>query len=246
VWLPSAPRVQDGTIPTSVSLNWSGYADSDYETDGHFRSIAATWNVPEIPDTECPSGTYGRLSGLFWIGLDGFSNQTVEQVGTASRCDDGVLSYFSWYEMYPSASVHIGAVNPGDQMSAYVEYTGKSYLLSIVDNATGNYLSTLQSCPQGSSCLNQSAEAVAETPGDCTASASQVCRPGTRYFELPDFVAVHFSDISVATTHHGGTLATPKFGPQNMTMVDASSNTLAQVTRLWYPDGFVDSWVASM
>jgi hypothetical protein len=245
-WITTGPRSEpDGTIPTATSANWSGYIDSNYETDGHFRNIAATWNVPEIPDIECSSGDYGRQTGLFWVGLDGVSDDTVEQTGTASKCDNGVLSYYSWYQMYPSASVEIGSVNPGDQMSAYVEFTGKSYLLSIVDNSTGDYLSTLKSCPQGSSCLNDSAEAVAETPGGCTASASQVCRPGTRYYELPDFVDVHFSGISVATTRHGGTLATAKFGPQNVTMEDVSSSTLAQVTRLWHPDSFVDSWVAS-
>jgi hypothetical protein len=242
----SGARRGPETIPNVTSENWSGYIDTNYTKEGKFRNVAATWHVPEIPDNHCTGGKYGTRIASFWLGLDGAGDKTVEQTGTSSVCHDGTLSYFSWYEMYPSDSVEIGSVNPGDKISAYVDYTGKSYLLSIVDVTSGNYLSTLMGCPSGSSCLNESAEVIAESPGGCVASSTQVCRPpGTTLYQLPDFDYVDFNGISAATIKAGGSLASGNFGPENATMEDASSNILAQVTTLWNNDGFTDSWKAS-
>lgn len=50
-----------------------------------------------------------------WVGLDGATDTTVEQDGTASQCFEGTALYYSWYEMYPAGTVEVGmSVAAGD------------------------------------------------------------------------------------------------------------------------------------
>ena len=44
-------------------------------------------------------------ASAFWVGLDGYSSTSVEQLGTDSDCVSGKPSYYAWYEMYPNPSV---------------------------------------------------------------------------------------------------------------------------------------------
>jgi hypothetical protein len=232
-------------IPTGTAGNWSGYVDTNHTSNGDFRNIAATWHVPEIVGGGCSSGTFATGYGLasFWIGLDGDGSGTVEQAGTLSECFEGSMYYWDWYEMYPEDSVIVNAVNPGDQISAYVDYTGEYWLLSLVDNTTASGFAELESCPSGSTCDNYSAEAIAEAPGGCVPSSTQTCR-GDLYL-MPDFDYVNFYGISDATFNRGGSLASSPFGPANLTMVDSADHVLAKVSSLWSKDGFVDRWEAS-
>jgi hypothetical protein len=230
------------SIPTVTSSNWSGYVDTNHTTEGAFRNIAATWNVPEIPNSGCPSGNYGYRLAAVWVGLDGSGDNTVEQTGTLSQCHNGTLSYSAWYEMYPKAPVTINSVSPGDQISAYADYTGKYWLLSLVDNTKGWGFSTLQGCPSGSTCHDWSAEAIAEAPGGCVTSSSQVCN-GTLY-PLADYNYVSFHGVSAATNNAGGGLGSSNFGPENVVMT-AGATTLSTVTTALSKDAFVISWKAS-
>jgi Peptidase A4 family len=137
------------------SFNWSGYAD--VSTAGAFTGASATWRQPA---TVCSPEQ--RLTA-FWVGLDGFDNATVEQLGTLAYCFEGLPYYFSWWEMFPGASVTVGStVQPGDLISASVQRSGTSYTLTLVDATTpGNSFSTVQSC---ATCENDSAEWIAERP----------------------------------------------------------------------------------
>jgi peptidase A4-like protein len=238
------------SIATGTSANWSGYIDTNHASQGDFRNIAATWHVPEIVSGDCSHGTFATGAGLvsFWVGLDGSGSNTVEQAGTTSECYEGSAYYFDWYEMYPDGSVAVASVNPGDQISAYVDYTGKYYLLALIDNTqTAASFSELEACPSGSACDNYSAEAVAESPSGCVPGSGQTCRSqdGYSFFLMPDFNYVSFYAISDATYDYGGSLATGDFGPVNDTMTNSGNITLAKVTTLWNKDGFNDSWKAS-
>ena len=137
------------------SFNWSGYADTS--TAGAFTGVSAKWRQPA---TFC--GPEQRLTA-FWVGLDGFDNQTVEQLGTLAWCFQGLPYYFSWWEMFPGASVTVGAtVQPGDLISASVKRSGTNYTLTLNDFTTpGNSFSTVQSC---TTCENDSVEWIAERP----------------------------------------------------------------------------------
>ena len=70
----------------SQSTNWSGYAAT-----GRFTSVSATWTEPA---GHCTSAT--RYAS-FWVGLDGFNSNTVEQTGSDVDCSGGSPVYYSWY-----------------------------------------------------------------------------------------------------------------------------------------------------
>ncbi len=138
------------------SFNWSGYADVS-TTANTFTGVSGTWRQPA---TVCSPEQ--RLTA-FWVGLDGFNNETVEQLGTLAYCFEGLPYYFSWWEMFPGASVTVGStVQPGDLIRASVKRSGTNYTLTLVDFTTaGNSFSTVQSC---TTCENDSAEWIAERP----------------------------------------------------------------------------------
>ncbi len=157
---PSTTNASAGAKGTSEigSYNWSGYADTA-ATAGTFTSVSASWAEPA---TVCSAEQ--RLTG-FWVGLDGFSNSTVEQDGTLAYCFQGQPYYYTWWEMYPGDSFTVGStVRPGDLISASVTRSGSSYTLSLTDHTPpGNSFSTVQTCDI-STCLDQSAEWIAERP----------------------------------------------------------------------------------
>jgi Peptidase A4 family len=155
---PGGVNLSAGARGTSAvgSYNWSGYADVS-TTANTFTGVSGTWRQPA---TVCSPEQ--RLTA-FWVGLDGFNNETVEQLGTLAYCFEGVPTYFTWWEMFPGASVTVGStVQPGDLISASVKRSGTSYTLTLVDFTTpGNSFSTVQSC---TTCENESAEWIAERP----------------------------------------------------------------------------------
>ena len=71
----------------------------------------------------------------YWIGLDGYRNKTVEQIGTESDCEGDSPYYFAWWQMYPTPFVKLDSSNhpvkPGDTLSATVSRWGESYRLSL-------------------------------------------------------------------------------------------------------------------
>jgi len=75
------------------------------------------------------------------VGIDGFSSNSVEQLGTEEDVVGGVPQYSAWYEIYPAYPVTINmTINPGDTVSASVvyetsgQYKGE-FQLSITDGS---------------------------------------------------------------------------------------------------------------
>jgi len=121
------------TAQCLASINWSGYAITNKTNSVTF--VGATWTVPAVDGASgtvsgtstCPD-TYPDtwLDASFWVGIDGFNNGYVEQTGTASDCQYGVVYYYPWYEFYPAISYPLPSsdvIVPGDTMYAYVNYT---------------------------------------------------------------------------------------------------------------------------
>jgi hypothetical protein len=160
---PSTTNASAGAKGTGQvgSYNWSGYADTT-TTAGAFTRVSGSWAEPA---TFCSAEQ--RLTA-FWVGLDGLDgvgNTTVEQLGTLAYCFQGQPYYYTWWEMYPGASSMVGStVRPGDLISASVTRSGGSYTLLLTDHTTpGNSFSIVQTCDT-STCLDQSAEWIAERP----------------------------------------------------------------------------------
>ena len=93
-------------LPT-LSLNWSGYAVTDA---AKFNYVHSEFVQPAIKCTGAPD----RFTSN-WVGLDGFTSDSVEQDGTDAWCGgpiDTTPFYKAWYEMYPARSYSVFSVSP--------------------------------------------------------------------------------------------------------------------------------------
>lgn len=138
-----------------TSSNWSGYAA--FGSNGSFNNVSASWTQPAV--TCGAQNTYSS----YWVGLDGYNNSTVEQLGTESDCSNGVPSYYAWYEMYPKRGYYINmTIHANDNMTASVTYNGSGrFTLSIKDLTSGKSFSTTQ---RANSAKRASAEVIVEAP----------------------------------------------------------------------------------
>lgn len=159
-------RVMD--ILESTSTNWSGYAAASNLTKPGINSVtkvSGVWTVPQL--TATPNTTYCSI----WVGIDGYTSSTVEQLGTEHDWNNGQQSNYAWFEMYPKPAYEIVGfpVNVNDSIGAEVKYTGNNnFVLSIV-----NYTQNVHSIVPGSytkskSAQRSSAEWIVEAPSSYT------------------------------------------------------------------------------
>ena len=216
----NGPSHAGGIRHQATSTNWSGYAG----TTGTYSSVSASWTQP--------AGTCSRGDqyAAFWVGIDGYSSNSVEQDGTLAECYHGTAYYYSWWEMYPANSVQtVGtSVRPGDSISASVVRTGTSYNLSLTDSTRpADSFTTTQTC---SNCANSSAEWIAEAP-----SSSRGVLPLANFGTWTESGA---TDKSGSTS---GVIST--FPDDEITMVDSSGLVKAQPGRLnGSGNGFTVTW----
>ena len=115
----------------ATSFNWSGYAVTG--PNDSVSDVKGSWKVPAIQGA-CSSQTQ---YSSFWVGIDGYSSNTVEQIGTDSDCQNGSPIYYAWYEFYPHYPYNIPiAISAGDVISAEVSYLGGKFTVSITDVTT--------------------------------------------------------------------------------------------------------------
>jgi hypothetical protein len=148
---PGTHSVMKGDRQIQFSSNWSGYAI----TGTTFTTTTADWTQPAIT---CSGRHETDMSP--WVGIDGYSTNTVEQTGSSGDCDGSTKDYYAWYEMYPRNVVVINkTVEPGDQFTGTVTHTsGTSYTLKLEDITQGWTNSVTKSI----SASDASAEAVME------------------------------------------------------------------------------------
>jgi hypothetical protein len=232
-----APRIHWGRSDSGwESTNWSGYAVTG--SAGSVSGVNGSWEVPKI--VSCP--TASQYSS-FWVGIDGFSSNTVEQIGTDSDCQNARAVYYAWYEFYPSPSYTISGftVNPGDTISAEVKYSNNKFTVSIVDVTSGKSYSTSATVR---SAQRSSAEWIAEAP-----SSSRGVLP------LANFGKVVFGYDNTAVTGTcyatvaGATKAVGSFGSsvQEITMVTSSGKAVKAQPSSLSSDGtsFSVAWKTS-
>jgi hypothetical protein len=140
---------------TTTSTNWSGYAATG--SNGAFTSVTTTFTQPAVTCTS------GDQYSSFWVGLDGYSSNSVEQTGTEADCIGSTASYSAWYEMYPKLPVtYSTTVKPGDVITESVVFSGsRSYTLTLTDSTEGWTKTTTASSSKG---VRSSAEVIAEAP----------------------------------------------------------------------------------
>jgi hypothetical protein len=133
---------------------WGGYAD----TGARFTSISGSWTVPALNCSATPNSSVSP-----WIGIDGWSSDTVEQIGFDQDCENGVAGYYPWVEMYPADSIYFSeTIKAGDQITASVSVSGTSWTLTEKDTTRGWSKTYHES---GNDALS-SAEAIVEDLGD--------------------------------------------------------------------------------
>jgi hypothetical protein len=131
------PPTYDPIRNVTVSYNtaWAGYA----VTGTDFTSVQGSWIVAAVDCTKTP-----KTDSSEWVGIDGWSSNTVEQIGTDADCHGMTPYYYVWYEFYPLNTIVITDVSiaAGDKFSASVTYEGDDeYLVAITNETTGQSFS---------------------------------------------------------------------------------------------------------
>jgi len=214
-WQPPRIRNSNGT-----SLNWSGYA------------VLGAASAPVKPKKTAPAPTVSDVSGSWvvpsvvasasantysssWVGIDGYSSGTVEQIGTAQDWANGAPLYYAWFEMYPKGAYEIVGfpVHPGDTISAAVEYLGaKGAFALTITNLTDSV--TFSTTLRSQSARRLSAEWIQEAPW------------WGGVLPLANFGTIDFSDCYATMNGHTGTISDPAWQLDAITMVASDGVTV--------------------
>jgi len=135
----ASPRVAAQAQSQSgwTSKNWAGYAIART----HYTSVGAGWAVPTV---RTPNGRADSYS-VSWIGIDGFANSSLIQVGTEQDYYRGQPYYRAFYEILPAAETPITtiSVHAGDYMTAGISYASASrWNIRITDTTTRQTFTT--------------------------------------------------------------------------------------------------------
>jgi len=245
---PGGPmdRAESGSLPgrrsassSVLSTNWSGYAVTG--SSGTFSSVSASWTEPTATcSSSSGGGHHGRGGGggsadeyaAFWVGLDGYSNSTVEQTGTDSDCDGTTPNYYGWYEMYPAGPVYFtNTMKAGDSISASVTFSGTETYTLVLTDSTQDWTQTITENKTG--LARASAEAITEAPSS-----------NSGVLPLADFGTVNFTVASDAE----GSAAAGSMGTQSaieITMVDNSGADKDSTSSISSTGSFSNTWIRS-
>lgn len=207
-----------GSITAVTDSNWAGYAAEtclSSPSNGVVNSVQGSWVEPSV---SCTAGTASYSA--FWVGIDGYSSRSVEQIGTDSDCTSaGAPSYYAWYEMYPKMPVNLAlTISPGDTLQASVVYQGAgSFLLTINDLTSKMSFSTHEVYKKAA---RSSAEWVAEAPS------------GGSVLPLADFGSVTFTSCTATFGSTSGPIQDPAWQSAQMDMVTSSGALKASTSGL--------------
>lgn len=160
-----------------VSKNWSGMGGTGTAIEG----AAGNWTVPAVRSSK------QALYSASWVGVDGLTNTSLIQTGTAQNTSGGD---YAWWEILPYGAEQItspqGAVAPveaGDHITASVSEQSKGVWTIYIDDTTEGWYFDESFDYSGP---GRSAEWVEEAPTVNGAQSSPA-----------DFGTVHFSSTSV-------------------------------------------------
>ncbi len=218
-----APGPQTGT---DYATNWSGYADSP----GSYTEASGSWVQPKVT---CPKAKLGYAA--FWVGIDGFTSQTVEQTGTEAACVGKQTTYDAFYELYPAAAVVLDSssypVLAGDTLTASVSAGAGSVFTISLSSSRGWAFTTTGSAP---SAAESSAEWIAEAPSLCILTYCSV-------LPLAKFGTVDFTGASATS---GGTTGSISAFTDERIVMDKRNKVVKASPSPLSPDGssFSDTW----
>ncbi len=136
------------TLPIVAALessNWSGYVAQG----GPYTEVSGVFNVASLlasQPTACQSyiagTTVSQCSTSEWIGIDGYSSNSIIQTGVVLSPIPGSNTYTinAWWETYPNPSVFLSSftVAPNDVINASIaQVSAGNWSISLDDVTTG-------------------------------------------------------------------------------------------------------------
>ncbi len=119
--------------------NWAGYVvASDLQNpQRNVTSVNASWIVPQVNVTNV-----NVSFSAVWVGIGGFFDRSLIQVGSEQDSINGEAVYSLWYELLPRDAVTIDAINvsPGDNITASISLIDASLNLWSIYIADGSQI----------------------------------------------------------------------------------------------------------
>jgi hypothetical protein len=241
---PGLPSPAQPPRPTSHGAiqyfyNWTGYAAVAHKNVA-LRYVSASFYVPSLDCANSPAGSAGPASAAQWVGLDGDTSATVEQIGINGYCDNGTPAYYAWYQLYPAGLVTLTtAINAGDAISASVYYDAstREYELTLNDVTSGQSSLTVASCPAKATCENSSAEAITSDPNGGTPDG----------WNLADYGSESFIGGTVTSRDgvKGSFAASSLWDSDEIVMLDTAKAVMAYPSPLQGGAAFSTTWLTA-
>jgi hypothetical protein len=214
-------------LTTVYSTNWSGYAaETNFSSPAAnaVTAVSGSWVVPTVTGSSKGGSTYSAV----WVGIDGFSDSTVEQIGTEQDVINGVAHYDAWWEMYssglqqPEQVISGMTIKPGDAITASVQYTGSGNFVLTINDTTRNEsfpITQNTNTTQNPTAQLSSAEWIVEAP-----------TVGGRQASPANFGTVTFSNASATINNVTGSISNSAWQNDAIDMVSSGGTTLLDST----------------
>lgn len=205
------PRVSYAVAGMDRSYAWAGYA-----VNGSIGSVEDVQASVEVPFYTCPTpSATSSAAAAFWVGIDGYGSNTVEQVGVLVDCTPGHTGYFTFWESYPTrAYTHPTAIaRQNDILNLEVKFDGTEFIGTINDATQGWTYTDTNHVPNAQ---RLSAEWIAEAP---TADNGFVT-------PLTDFGKVFFYNCHATMGSRNGPMES--FPLVQITMIDNAQRARAE------------------
>jgi hypothetical protein len=213
--------------PVQGSATWSGYVVAPRTA---LTNVAASWKVPAVVCRK----TTAPEAAVFWVGLDGWSDRTVEQAGVEAYCSGTTPVYTAWWEMFPSNPItQLFSVRPGDQISASVAYRSSVFTITVTD-LTLRRTSTIKARCATTTCKRSSAEWIAESP-----------TYGAQIAYLPPWNAMTFTGALSSTLVDQQSAHISAFANVAVVMTGLDGRHAQPGSLLSGGSAFTESWLAS-
>ncbi|MDR3550678.1 MAG: G1 family endopeptidase [Candidatus Babeliales bacterium] len=203
-----------------TSTNWAGYVSvTNLHTPAPYSvtSVSGSWIVPAL------SKSTGTTYCSMWVGIDGYTSGSVEQLGTEHDWVNGKQQNTAWFEMYPQYPYNITGfpVNVGDSISASVVYLGNNvFVLTMTNNTRKVYFAVPTSYTKSTTAQRSCAEWIMEAPF------------ATSVLPLSHFGTVHFSNCLAKINGISGAINNSKWVYDPLTMVTSSNVPKATLSGL--------------
>jgi hypothetical protein len=198
------------------SRNWSGYVATGAQG---FNCVEAIWVQPAV---QC-RGT-STQSAVYWVGLGGYGQRALVQIGTESTCIGGEALAAAWHESLPRERFSIRApltIAVGDRIWAQARWlSGSRYQLTLADLTTQKRFSIRVT---NTTLKRTSADWIVEAP---TGGCPNHCRT----LKMPNFKTFRFRAAAVSVAGFRRQVDAASFSHVLEAMVSTAGAIRAEVT----------------